>query len=245
MLERRLPQVDLFIARSAFSRDMHARFGFERPMSVLPYFLPDDSAPASPGAPQPVGTTAQRAPHPRPYFLFVGRLARIKGVHTLIPQFARYPHADLLIVGDGEDEAMLRTTAAGVPNVHFAGRAPNDQLTGYYAHALAVLCPSVGYETFGIVLIEAMRARVPVIARRIGPFPEIVESSGGGLLYDDDDQLAACLARVQQDAELRAAMADRGYRASVERWSESVVIPQLLELIDIARAARERRGGTA
>jgi glycosyltransferase involved in cell wall biosynthesis len=166
-------------------------------------------------------------------------------VHTLIPQFARYPHADLLIVGDGEDEAMLRTTAAGVPNVHFAGRAPNDQLTGYYAHALAVLCPSVGYETFGIVLIEAMRARVPVIARRIGPFPEIVESSGGGLLYDDDDQLAACLARVQQDAELRAAMADRGYRASVERWSESVVIPQLLELIDIARAARERRGGTA
>ena len=141
-----------------------------------------------------------------------------------------------------EDEARLQSLAAGMPNVHFAGRVANEHLSRYYEHALAVVCPSVGYETFGIVLIEAMRARVPLIARRIGPFPEIVETSGGGLLYEDDDDLPACLAVMQQDGARRAEMASRGYLASCERWTEGVVIPQLLVLIDEARAARARRG---
>jgi len=227
-LERRLPEVDLFIARSEFSRRIHQQFGFTEPMKVLPYFLPG-ALPAT----RPVDETT--SPHGRPYFLFVGRLARIKGLHTVLPRFASYPEADLLVIGDGEDEAMLRQMAAGAPNITFLGRVANEALTRYYAHAMALICPSVGYETFGIVLIEALRAGTPVIARRIGPFPEIVEQSGGGLLYDRDEDLPACLSRLQSDPALRADLAERGYRACRERWSEAVVVDRFLQYISDLR----------
>jgi glycosyltransferase involved in cell wall biosynthesis len=223
-LERRLPDVDLFIARSEFSRQKHHDYGFSQPMRVLPYFLPG-TLPA-----QPVTRTAA-SPHHRPYFLFVGRLTRIKGLDSVIPVLARYPDADLLIVGDGEEETALRAQAAHLPNVRFVGRVPNEDLARYYEHAIASIVPSVGYETFGIVLIEAFRHQTPVIARRIGPFPEIVEQSGGGLLFANDDELLTAMQRLQRDAILRDSLAARAYAACRERWSEDVVIGRLLEYV--------------
>jgi glycosyltransferase involved in cell wall biosynthesis len=228
-LERQLQHVDLFIARSEFSRAKHHEFGFPREMEVLPYFLPGDvERPASELTP----------PHPRPYFLFVGRLERIKGLHTILPAFERGQDADLLVIGDGEDAERLRAAAAKNPRVHFLGRVPNQNLARYYRHAIASIVPSVGYETFGIVLIESLRQHTPVIARRIGPFPEIVEQSGGGELFDTDDELAAAMRRLQQDRQYRTACGESGYRASWERWSEEVVVSRYLDIV--AQAARDR-----
>jgi glycosyltransferase involved in cell wall biosynthesis len=230
-LGRQLHHIDLFVARSEFSRRKHREFGFPRPMEVLPYFLPGafpEQAPSAAGAP----------PHPRPYFLFVGRLARIKGLATVIPVFARYPDADLLVIGDGDEGDALRTLAAGNPRIHFLGRVPNTELGRYYQHAIAAIVPSVGFETFGIVLIEAFRYQTPVIARRIGPFPEIVEQSGAGELFDNDDELLSAMCRLQRAPERRAELGARGYRACRERWSEEVVVSRFLELV--AEAAQDR-----
>jgi glycosyltransferase involved in cell wall biosynthesis len=242
-LERQLPNVDLFIARSEFSRLKHAAFGFPKPMHVVPYFIPGDLPAASAGP-----TTAR--PHGRPYFLFVGRLTRIKGLETVIPVFARYPDADLLIAGDGEERAALETLAAARRNVKFLGRIDNDQLRRYYEHAVATIVPSLGYETFGIVLIEAFRHGSPVIARGIGPFPEIVDQSGGGLLYTTDDELIAAMSRLQHDHALRDRLAAAAYNACRDRWSEGIVIDRFLQLIADARqrrafAATVRREPTA
>lgn len=223
-LERRLGDVDLFVARSEFSRDKHRQFGFPKPMEVLPYFLPGPF-------PDRLEESAEPAPHSRPYFLFVGRLTRIKGLHDVIPAFARYPDADFLIVGDGEEKEALQRQAAGIPNVRFAGRVPNEQLRAYYRHAIAALVPSLGFETFGIVLIEAFQAGTPVIARRIGPFPEIVEQSNGGLLFSTEDELLAAMNRLQRDASLRQTLAVSGFAACRARWSEDVVIGRFLEMV--------------
>lgn len=230
-LEHQLQHVDLFIARSEFSRNKHREFGFPRPMEVLPYFLPGSQA-ALPSSPE------LTAPHGRPYFLFVGRLERIKGLHTILPVFEHYPDADLLVVGDGEDAAMLKRLAAGNARVHFVGRVPNHDLARYYRHAIAAIVPSVGYETFGIVLIEAFRQRTPVIARRIGPFPEIVEQSRGGELFGNDAELIAAMGRLQHRPEYRTVCGEQGYRASWDRWSEDVVVSRYLDLV--AQAARDR-----
>jgi glycosyltransferase involved in cell wall biosynthesis len=233
-LERRLDDVDLFIARSEFSRAKHQAFGFQKPMRVLPYFLAGD-IPETPEA------VSSRRPHERPYFLCVGRLARIKGLDSVIRAFRRYPDADLLIVGDGEEMPALRAQAAGAANVHFAGRVPNEALRAYYEHAIAAIMPSLGYETFGIVLIEAFRYGTPVIARRIGPFPEIVDVAGGGLLFETDDELLDAMRTLQEGPARRAAFAGSAYRACRERWSEDVVIGRFLGLVDEARAARAAR----
>ncbi|MDX2119769.1 MAG: glycosyltransferase family 4 protein [Gemmatimonadota bacterium] len=230
-LERELHHVDAFIAMSEFSRQKHREFGFPREMEVLPYFLPD---------PEPAGArVGGAAPHARPYFLFVGRLEKIKGLDDVIPVFRDYPGADLVIAGDGEYGATLRALGEGMPNVRFLGRVPLEELRRYYEHAIGLIVPSVCFETFGIILIEAFRQGTPVIARRIGPFPEIVETSGGGELFGTRDELVAAMRRLQEDPARRARLAAAGYAAFVSRWSERAVVPQYLDIV--ARAA-ERKG---
>jgi glycosyltransferase involved in cell wall biosynthesis len=221
MLDRRLRHIDILISKSEFSRQKHGEFGFSGEMEVLPYFLPDMEAH------EPVGSS----PHHRPYFLFVGRLERIKGLDDVIPLFRRYPEADLLIAGDGTHGPTLQKAAADVPGVRFLGRLSVEELHRHYAHALAVIVPSVGFETFGIIIIEAFRHGTPVIARRIGPFPEIVESCGGGLLFRNVEELGAAMRRLQQDDSLRADLGRRARRGFLENWTEDVIVPRYLKLV--------------
>ncbi len=229
-LERELRHVDSFIAMSEFSRQKHKEFGFPREMEVLPYFLPETPVAAVTGE----GTS----PHPRPYFLFVGRLEKIKGLDDVIPVFRDYPDADLVIAGDGEYAATLRAAAAGMANVRFLGRVAPDDLRRYYEHAVALIVPSVCFETFGIILIESFRQGTPVIARRIGPFPEIVETSGGGELFQTREELIGAMRRLQAEPGRRAALARAGLAAFAARWSERAVVPQYLEIV--AAAARKK-----
>ncbi|MEO6444093.1 MAG: glycosyltransferase family 4 protein [Gemmatimonadaceae bacterium] len=232
LLEREIEHVDSVVAMSEFSRAKHREFGFPREMEVLPYFLPDPETADAPVAEGP-------SPHPRPYVFFVGRLERIKGLDDVIPVFRDFAGADLLIAGDGTHEAELRRLADGMPNVKFLGRVAPDDLRHYYQHAVALVVPSECYETFGIVLIEAFRQGTPVIARRLGPFPEIVEASGGGELFTTREELLHAMQRLTADAAYRTKLSQSGYRAYVNRWSERVVLPQYLELV---RRAAVRRG---
>ena len=230
-LERELRHVDAFIAKSEFSRAKHHEFGFPREMEVVPYFLPD------PKSYRP--SVSGQSPHGKPYFLFVGRLEKIKGLDDVIPLFRDYPGADLLIAGDGEYAGELRQQADGIGNVKFLGRVPLDELSRYYEHALALIVPSVCFETFGIILIEAFKHGTPVIARRIGPFPEIVETAEAGELFSTNEELLAAMLRLQKDPSVRAQLGQRGFDAYVKHWSESAVVPRYL---DVVRRVAEARG---
>jgi glycosyltransferase involved in cell wall biosynthesis len=228
-LERAIDRVDTVIAMSEFSRDKHREFGLSRSMEVLPPFVPDlPSAEPARGAP----------PQARPYFLFAGRLELIKGLDDVIPVFRRLPHLDLLIAGEGEHELRLRALASGMPNVRFLGRLDPVALTPYFQHSLAALVPSVCYETFGIVLIEAFRQGTPVIARAIGPLPEAVRKSGAGETFTTGDELETALRRFADDEPYRVALGAAASEAVRRHWTESVVIPAYL---DIVRRAGERR----
>ena len=231
-LEREAHHVDSFIAMSEFSRQKHAEFGFTREMDVLPYFLPDLDA-------ESPGDAAEEPPvHDRPFFLFVGRLERIKGLDEVIRAFPKVTGADLLIAGDGEYAATLRALATGNSRIHFLGRVDSARLSRYYKQALALVVPSVCFETFGIILIEAFRQGTPVIARRLGPFPEIVEAAGSGDLFETEDDLVASLRRFLGDSERRERLGAQGREAFNRRWCESVVVPGYLEIV--ARAANRR-----
>lgn len=231
-LERQSRHIDAFIAMSEFSRAKHREFGFPYEMDVVPYFLPDPE-------PAPVASETRAPPHDRPYFLFVGRLERIKGVDTVLPVFRDYPAADLLVAGEGKEQGALRELAAGCRRIKFLGRVTQSALVDLYRHAIALIVPSVGFETFGIILIEAFRNRTPVIARRIGPFPEIVERAQAGELFSTPEELKAAMRRVQQDASYRASLGENGYEAYRRYWCESAVVPQYLQVV---RKAAIRRG---
>ena len=237
-LERQLGYVDEFIAMSEFSRRKHREFGFPREMTVVPYFLPEVTE-GTKVTEATEGRGAEGSPHPRPYFLFVGRLEKIKGLDDVIPVFETFDRADLLIAGDGEYAEVLKGIAKGNPRVKFLGRVAPADLSRYYRHAAALLVPSVCFETFGIIIIEAFRQGTPVVARRIGPFPEILEASDGGDLFDDARDLAAVLHRYLDEPDRRARLGAAARAAFSARWSEAAVIPQFL---DVVRRAALKRG---
>ncbi len=233
LLEHEARHVDVFYSPSRFSADMHRRFGFSRELEVIPYFLPDLDADAE----TPEALTD--APSDRPYFLFVGRLEKIKGLQDVIPNFASDDGPELWVVGTGDHEAPLRAQAEGHPRVRFLGLRSPEQLRSLYRGALAAVVPSVCYETFGIILLEAFREETPVIARRLGPFSEIVQSSGGGLLFDTGQQLEEALQALSGDPTLREKLGRSGHQALRERWTESVVLEQYFDLI--TRVAERKR----
>jgi glycosyltransferase involved in cell wall biosynthesis len=226
MLAREARHVDAFIAKSEFSRDKHRALGFSREMEVIPYFLPDLAHEAE-----------TKSPHTRPYFLFVGRLEKIKGVQDIIPGFAGEEGPNLLIAGAGQYEQTLKDQAQCHPRVKFLGRLAPEALAVYYQHARALIVPSLCYETFGIIIIEAFRMGTPVLARRLGPFPEII-AKGGGLLFDGTDDLRAAIDAVQSDSNYRERLSRSARQAFLENWTDQIVLNRYLDLI--SRLARDR-----
>ncbi len=227
-LERKLEQIDLLIAKSEFSRQKHRQFGLKKEMTVLPYFLPDIDAASLP----------EPAQHDRPYFLFVGRLEKIKGLQDVFPSLDKYEDADLLILGDGEYSEELKALASGNDRIKFLGRKNLDELNAYYRGALGLIVPSVCYETFGIILIESFRLGTPVIARRLGPFPEIVEGADAGALFETEEDLIQAMTTIQTDEtwrERHGKLAREGFEST---WREDRVLAAYG--VELAKAAHKR-----
>jgi glycosyltransferase involved in cell wall biosynthesis len=233
LLARELERIDLFLAPSRSTIEQHRRRGFPHPMRHLPLFLPPDAS-------QP-GSRASVAPHERPYFLFVGRLVKIKGVDTLLEAFRGYREADLVIAGDGPEEGGLRRRAADLPHVRFLGRVSPEDLKAWYRHAIALLVPSLVYETFGFITLEALAQRTPVIARNLGAMAELVTDTGGGLTFDTVAGLIAAMRQLQQDPAERERLAARGHEVAVTRYSEAAHLRAYAEAVADAAARRTAR----
>lgn len=236
LLERQLDEVDLFLAPSESLMEQHRRRGFSHPMRLLRYFIPESETTTRDDGSAP-------APHDRPYFLFVGRLVKIKGTHTLIEAFRRYKGADLLIAGDGPCEPELRELARGLDHVHFLGRVHPDGVRRLYAGALALLVPTLVYEAGAFVVLEAPSQGAPVIARDLGAAGEIVRESGGGFTYRTEEELIAAMEAVRGDPKLRAELGERALRASKELWSAKAHMEGYFAAIEEARNLRRHRTG--
>jgi glycosyltransferase involved in cell wall biosynthesis len=226
LLERQLQEVDAFLAPSRFTAQMHHERGFRHEIRHLPLFVPE------PGETDP-------SPAPgRPYFLFVGRLERLKGVDTLLDAFRRYDAADLVVAGDGTYAGELRRRAEGMTNVRFLGRVNPVELARLYDQSIALLLPTVGYEVFPLVSVEALSRGVPVIARALGGQPEAVDDSGGGFTYRTQAELLEAMERLQADPALRRELGERGRRAFRELWSEEAHLQRYLATIDELSSTR-------
>lgn len=121
--------------------------------------------------------------------LFVGRLTKPKGVHLLIEAFAGlgewHDVAELVIVGDGEEEDNLRRQAQKYNcDVKFYGRVNHDEVIHIYKSAYVVVVPSLWYEVLNTVAIEAALLGKPVIASNMPGFSDIIIDGVTGLLFE-------------------------------------------------------------
>lgn len=237
LLESAAREVDAFIAPSRFSREKHRAMGFTAPMAELPPFAGRDD-----DRPRTDGPIPGDAPD-RPYFLFVGRLEKLKGLQTLIPVFRNFPGARLLVAGAGDYAPELKRLAGGVDNIrdniHFLGHCSEERLDSLYRHAVAVVVPSLCFEGFPLILVEAFRQQTPVIARAIGGLPEVIEESGGGLTYRTDKELLASMNGLLEDPARRQSLGRSGYEAYQKNWTVEAHMSRYFALIrDIAAKAR-------
>jgi glycosyltransferase involved in cell wall biosynthesis len=157
----------------------------------------------------------------------------------VIPLFTgERPPGELWIAGSGPQESELRELAGAAPAVRFLGWVPPVEVRALLRAARALIVPSLGFEVFGLVTLEAFREGTPVIARRRGALPEVVESTGGGLLFDTTDQLRAAVERLAGDGEAARTLGARARAGFLERWSEDAFAAAYLGLI--AELARQR-----
>lgn|ERR1700733_4846331 len=230
-LERMARNVDQFLSPSRFTARMHAERGFPRELSHLPNFIDTvDGEWRNPAL----------RPHETSYFLFAGRLEKIKGLQTLIAMWHRTRGYDLLVAGTGTYEPELRAMAAGNPRIRFLGLVPQAELGVLYFHALACIVPSITYETFGLTSVEAFARKTPAIVRNLGALPEVIEESGGGYVFESDDELLAQMDRIANSPELRAGLGQRGYDAFLRLWCTDAHLHGYFEYL---RCAADRRFG--
>ena len=168
-------------------------------------------------------------------FISVCGLVSRKRVGRLIRAFARVcqtcPATRLVIVGDGEEGGRLRRLAseAGIaPQVEFAGGLPPEGVRERMWRANALVLPSA-FETFGMVLVEALATGIPVIATRCGGPEEIVEP-GLGLLVERDDEegLAKAMVAMTGHSYPETALRERAQA----RFGFGCVAGQLLRVYD-------------
>ena len=219
MLERDAAEIDLFLAPSRFTAQIHAERGFSRPMRYLPSFADTGAAKLT------------ASPHPRPYFLFGGRLRAEKGGDSTIKAGSKTSDADLLIVGDGPEAERLQRMAAGNAHIRFLGHLTQAALIPFYAHCVACIVPSRMYEVFTLVVLEAFAQKAPVIAWDQGPLPEMINDSGGGLLYRTEEELLAAVTTLMRDSSLRNELGTNGYRMVTGKWSKAAHLESYFALI--------------
>jgi glycosyltransferase involved in cell wall biosynthesis len=240
LLPRSLRHLDALICPSESTRREHARRGVATPTVHLPYFLPDD---------YPAGPVVDPPPAPRPYVAAAGRLEKIKGFQDAIDAMRELPHLDLRIAGGGPFEAALRERAAGLDNVHFEGLLDGPRVAALFRGARGVVVPSLVYETFGYVVLEAFAEGTPVVVRDLGALPELVAESDGGLVFDSPGGLVDALDRIAADDDLRETLGENGLASRRGIWSEAEHLDRYFALIDACRRGRrvrrDRAHGTA
>jgi glycosyltransferase involved in cell wall biosynthesis len=228
-MARGLRSLDALIAPSRSTIREHARRGIDVPMRHLPYFLPHDYT----GLPEVASPR-----HDRPYVAAAGRLELIKGFQDVIDVMPRLPGLDLRVAGAGAYEGELRRRAEGMANVHFEGRLDGPNVAALFRGARAVVVPSLVYETFGYVVLEAFHERTPVVVRDLGALPELVEESGGGIVFRTADGLVATLDRLAADEVYRDDLGESGHKARHAHWSEASHLARYFRLIDECRGDR-------
>jgi glycosyltransferase involved in cell wall biosynthesis len=210
--------VDSFVVPSASTREQVVRLGLPRErVEVVRHYLPETAFAGDSDA--SAGT----------YALVTARLSDEKGVDVAIRASA-LTGVPMRVAGDGPDRPALAALARelGAP-VEFMGRAGRAALAQLLRGAAVVLVPSRFHETAGYAAMEAMAAGVPVLASDLGALPETLGAERC-VPMGDPDALAARLAELWAQPELRREQGRLLIERARERHSEERYVRELLDL---------------
>ncbi len=180
--------------------------------------------------------------------LNVGRIVEEKGVPVLVEAvprvLARFEKAKFVIAGTGVllDALRRRAQELGVyARIYFCGFVPDDVRDRLYKVASLAVFPSL-YEPFGIVALEAMAARTPVVVAETGGLAEVVRHGETGVTVypGDPDSLAWGILHTLEHPEWTRQRVENAYREVLERYNWPAIARQTIAVYERVRAEYER-----
>lgn len=220
--------VDRFIVLSEFQKKVMAECGLpEEKIAVKGNFVP-------------AGRVGGRVDK-KEQILYVGRLSDEKGIGTLLRAWrmlagqARetFP-PKLVLVGDGERRDECERLSEGLP-VEFAGQKPHEEVVRLMAESRAVVLPSECWETFGLTVVEGMRAGTPPVVSNLGALPDIVSSDCGEVFEAGNaESLAAAIIRILSRPDY-AEVCKTVRREAEAKYSEEANYGRMMEIYEAVR----------
>lgn len=217
-------RVDAFVVPSSFTLSKLNEYGIEAArLNHIPTFFnlrPYDASAIS----------------YEPFFLYVGRVERQKGLQTLVDAVKGTRHR-LKIIGfsnDGYDLELKKSITGADDNIEFLGRMSFDEIVPYLQSCRCTVVPSEWYDNFPNAILESFAYRKAVIATDFGSLPELVENDVTGLTfkYRDVTDLRRCLDFMADNESAARAMGARAFELIQSRYSPEVHYTSLMKLFD-------------
>jgi phosphatidylinositol alpha-mannosyltransferase len=170
--------------------------------------------------------------------LFVGRQERRKGLHVLLrawPDIRRRTGATLRIIGADPLAVTLLIRRVGIDSdgIEIAGFLSQEALTAELLSAKAMVAPSIGGESFGMVLTRAFACATAVVASDIGGYREVIEPGTAVLVpAGEPGALADAVVALLEDEDRRRGIGAAARRLAVERYSWCGIARRLKEIYE-------------
>ncbi|MCC9608049.1 glycosyltransferase [Blastopirellula sp. JC732] len=179
------------------------------------------------------------------YVIFVGRLSEEKGLPCLLEAWRKSPDLPRLkIVGGGPSASLVQAAAESDPRIEQVGPLSQPEVMKLVGDASLLVCPSIWYETFGRVIIEAYATGTPVVASDLGAMSELIEDgiTGHRFVAGDADDLAAKVRMLLDRNDLQTTLR-RAARAKYEQtYTPQHNYQRLIEIYEAAIDSRATAG---
>jgi len=214
-------KVDHFVAPSNFLRNKLIQYGVnpKRISTIYNFIQVADYEPSSQAG---------------EYFVFLGRLEKIKGIFTFLEAAARLPAISFLIVGTGEceKEVVDFVEQEKLQNVKLLGYKNKQQINDILKRAKGLVIPSLCCEIFGMVILEAFAMAKPVLGADIGGIPELIDHGTDGFLFrpGDVDELVKAILWLNTHTGEAVKMGLKGREKVEKKFDAAVYYSKLMSL---------------
>jgi glycosyltransferase involved in cell wall biosynthesis len=241
--------VTMIIVMTRFAKERLMRAGFRKDQIVV---IPHATSVIESAVERRVGE----------YVAFSGRISPEKGVDVFLYAAALMPDVPFKVAGDGPARSELMAKAPR--NVEFVGRLGFDDLVAFYQRSRILVAPSLWFEPFGMVVVDAMALGVPVIASRIGGLPDVVDDGVTGLLFEpgnrealvgqlrllwNDPELCRQMGKAAREKVLRGYTQDAYYhnlmavyQTAIERCRDGAVVAHDVQISNTALPSSQTSG---
>jgi glycosyltransferase involved in cell wall biosynthesis len=214
--------IDLYVALTRFQAEVMTRGGLPPGRIVTkPNFVPIDPGPGQ---------------HQEDIALYVGRLTEEKGIPTLLEAWRGLSDVPLAIIGDGPLRGAVEAASSANPAIRYLGQATRTGVMERMRSARLLVMPSVWYETFGLVAVEAFACGLPVVGSDLGCIKELITDAQAGACFraGDAGALEASVRQLWTDEARRARMSENGRRMFEQAYTPERNYDQLLQIYERA-----------